>query len=108
MPQPDLLAPGQLAPAFELSDVHGQPVRLSAFRGAKVVVLAFLRGFISDLSVARSWRACVRIMQRLSLAARRYWLFHAFVLGGHRHFQSHLRQLRLSAQHNPREHHRQG
>jgi peroxiredoxin len=45
MPQPDLLAPGQLAPDFELSDVHGQPVRLSAFRGAKVVVLAFLRGF---------------------------------------------------------------
>lgn len=32
---------GQEAPDFELKDQHGQPVRLSAFRGAKNVVLVF-------------------------------------------------------------------
>jgi mycoredoxin-dependent peroxiredoxin len=32
---------GQEAPDFELSDQHGQPVRLSSFRGAKNVVLVF-------------------------------------------------------------------
>ena len=37
---------GQLAPDFELADVHGHSVRLSSFRGEKVVVLAFLRGFL--------------------------------------------------------------
>jgi len=32
---------GQEAPDFELKDQHGQPVRLSGFRGAKNVVLVF-------------------------------------------------------------------
>jgi mycoredoxin-dependent peroxiredoxin len=32
---------GQQAPDFELTDQHGTPVRLSAFRGAKNVVLVF-------------------------------------------------------------------
>ena len=32
---------GQEAPDFELNDQHGQPVRLSSFRGAKNVVLVF-------------------------------------------------------------------
>jgi peroxiredoxin len=37
---------GQEAPDFELSDLHGDRVRLSDFRGKKVIVLAFLRGFM--------------------------------------------------------------
>jgi peroxiredoxin len=37
---------GQTAPDFELTDTGGKPVRLSGFRGEKVVVLAFLRGFM--------------------------------------------------------------
>ena len=37
---------GQEAPDFELPDIHGEQVRLSNFRGKKVVVLAFLRGFL--------------------------------------------------------------
>ena len=37
---------GQLAPDFELKDVYGRSVCLSSFRGEKVVVLAFLRGFM--------------------------------------------------------------
>ena len=41
----DLLAPGEAAPEFELRDIDGRPVRLAAFRGDRVVVLAFLRGF---------------------------------------------------------------
>jgi peroxiredoxin len=40
-----LITPGELAPDFELEDVQGNHVRLSAFRG-KPVVLAFLRGFM--------------------------------------------------------------
>lgn len=36
---------GQLAPDFELKDIHGHSVRLSSYRGEQVVVLAFLRGF---------------------------------------------------------------
>ena len=40
-----LLAPGELAPDFELKDVEGNRCRLSDFRG-KPVVLAFLRGFM--------------------------------------------------------------
>ena len=32
---------GQAAPDFELKDQHGQPVRLSGFRGEKNVVLVF-------------------------------------------------------------------
>ena len=34
------------APDFELSDVSGQVVRLSDYRGRSNVVLAFLRGFM--------------------------------------------------------------
>ena len=37
---------GQEAPDFELPDLHGEPIRLFDFRGKKVVVLAFLRGFM--------------------------------------------------------------
>ena len=40
-----LITPGELAPDFELEDVQGNHIRLSAFRG-KPVVLAFLRGFM--------------------------------------------------------------
>jgi peroxiredoxin len=39
-----LITPGDPAPDFELEDVQGRRVRLSAFRG-RPVVLAFLRGF---------------------------------------------------------------
>jgi peroxiredoxin len=42
----DLLTPGELAPDFELDDMHGNLVRLSDFRGKQPVVLAFLRGFM--------------------------------------------------------------
>jgi peroxiredoxin len=37
---------GQEAPDFELPDLNGNRIRLSDFRGEKVVVLAFLRGFM--------------------------------------------------------------
>ncbi len=37
---------GQIAPDFQLNDVDGHPVRLSSYRGEKVVLLAFLRGFM--------------------------------------------------------------
>jgi len=40
-----LISPGELAPDFELKDVDGNPVRLSALLG-KPVLLAFLRGFM--------------------------------------------------------------
>jgi peroxiredoxin len=40
-----LIAPGELAPDFELVDTEDQHVRLSDFRG-KPVLLAFLRGFM--------------------------------------------------------------
>jgi peroxiredoxin len=40
-----LIAPGELAPDFELEDVDGHSIRLSQFRG-KPVLLAFLRGFM--------------------------------------------------------------
>jgi peroxiredoxin len=43
---PQLLTPGETAPEFELTDVNGNFVRLSDFRGKKLVVLAFLRGFM--------------------------------------------------------------
>jgi peroxiredoxin len=42
----NLLTPGELAPEFEINDLHGNPVRLSDFRGKQPVVLAFLRGFM--------------------------------------------------------------
>ncbi|MEP0804741.1 MAG: redoxin domain-containing protein [Chloroflexota bacterium] len=44
--KPEVIAPGVLAPDFELQDVQGNPVRLSDFRGKKIIVLAFLRGFM--------------------------------------------------------------
>ena len=37
---------GQLAPDFELDDIHGKTFQLSSYRDKKVVVLAFLRGFM--------------------------------------------------------------
>jgi len=37
---------GQEAPDFELSDLEGQNIHLSDFRAKKIVVLAFLRGFM--------------------------------------------------------------
>ena len=37
---------GQAAPDFELEDTTGKVFRLSNYRGNKVVVLAFLRGFM--------------------------------------------------------------
>jgi len=40
-----LIPPGEIAPDFELEDVLGKRVRLSALRG-KPVVLSFLRGFM--------------------------------------------------------------
>jgi len=43
---PHLITPGELAPDFELEDIHGNHVRLSSFRDRKPVVLAFLRGFL--------------------------------------------------------------
>jgi len=42
----DLITPGELAPDFVLTDIGGQPVRLSSFRENEVVVLYFLRGFM--------------------------------------------------------------
>ena len=44
--KPFLIAPGELAPDFELADINGNLVRLSSFRGSKPVLLAFLRGFM--------------------------------------------------------------
>ena len=40
-----LITPGEEAPDFELKDVEGHQIRLSAFRG-RPVILAFLRGFM--------------------------------------------------------------
>ncbi len=34
------------APDFELSDYHGQPVRLSDYKGRTNVLLVFNRGFM--------------------------------------------------------------
>ena len=41
-----IIAPGELAPDFELADINGKIFRLSDFRGSKPIVLAFLRGFM--------------------------------------------------------------
>ena len=41
-----LITPGELAPDFELQDVGGNNIRLSSFRGNKIVTLTFLRGFM--------------------------------------------------------------
>jgi peroxiredoxin len=40
-----LITPGDPAPDFELTDTHGNLVRLSSYRNKKIVVLSFLRGF---------------------------------------------------------------
>jgi peroxiredoxin len=40
-----LITPGELAPDFELDDIHGNSIRLSDFRGGPVL-LSFLRGFM--------------------------------------------------------------
>jgi peroxiredoxin len=37
---------GQEAPDFELSDLQRNQICLSDFRGEKIVILAFLRGFM--------------------------------------------------------------
>ena len=37
---------GQEAPDFELQDTNGEFHRLSEYRGQKIIVLAFLRGFM--------------------------------------------------------------
>jgi len=42
----NLLTPGEIAPEFELDDLHGNLVRLSDFRGRQPIVLYFLRGFM--------------------------------------------------------------
>ena len=42
----NLIDSGAPAPDFELDDVTGKRIRLSDFQGGKVVVLAFLRGFM--------------------------------------------------------------
>lgn len=34
------------APDFELTDINGNPVRLSSYRGQKNILLTFLRGFM--------------------------------------------------------------
>jgi peroxiredoxin len=44
--KPGLITPGELAPDFRLSDVRGGQVSLSEFRDKKIVLLAFLRGFL--------------------------------------------------------------
>ncbi len=41
-----LITPGEVAPDFELYDLQNQSVRLSQFRGQKIIVLYFLRGFM--------------------------------------------------------------
>ncbi len=42
----NLLTPGEIAPEFELDDLHGNLVRLSDFHGRQPIVLYFLRGFL--------------------------------------------------------------
>ncbi len=41
-----LITPGELAPDFELVDLTGRGIHLSDFRGNRIVVLYFLRGFM--------------------------------------------------------------
>ncbi|MBV6396850.1 MAG: hypothetical protein HFACDABA_02452 [Anaerolineales bacterium] len=40
-----LLTPGESAPDFDMDDLHGRRLRLSALRG-QTVLLYFLRGFL--------------------------------------------------------------
>jgi peroxiredoxin len=44
--KPGLITPGEPAPDFELIDMNGRIVRLSNYRREKIVLLAFLRGFM--------------------------------------------------------------
>jgi len=46
---------GQEAPDFELKDQHGQPVRLSGFRGSKNVVLVFYPLAFSGVCSGELW-----------------------------------------------------
>lgn len=48
------LAPGDPAPDFELPAVEGEPVRLSAFRGRKIVVLSFVPAAFTPVC-SRQW-----------------------------------------------------
>ena len=41
-----MLIEGQTAPDFELKDTTGKTFHLSEYRGKKIVILAFLRGFM--------------------------------------------------------------
>lgn len=43
--KPGIIRSGEIAPDFELTDIHGRDIRLSTYRG-RPVVLAFLRGFM--------------------------------------------------------------
>ncbi len=40
-----LLQKGEIAPDFALTDLSGNQIRLSNFRGEKPVLISFLRGF---------------------------------------------------------------
>jgi len=46
-----VLKPGQTAPDFELSDQHGEPVRLSKFRGQTVVLYFYPKADTSGCTV---------------------------------------------------------
>ncbi len=48
-------AVGAVAPDFELRDQHGQQVRLSSYRGAKVVVLMFYPYAFSRVCTGELW-----------------------------------------------------
>ena len=37
---------GQIAPDFKLKDINEHTVQLSSYRGQKIIILAFLRGFM--------------------------------------------------------------
>lgn len=41
-----LITPGEPAPDFEAKDLSGNMIRLSSYRGKKIVLLDFLRGFM--------------------------------------------------------------
>lgn len=41
-----MLLKGQTAPDFALNDTTGKAIQLSEYRGNKIVILAFLRGFM--------------------------------------------------------------
>jgi len=49
------------APNFTLNDFNGKSVSLVDFANQKNVVVVFNRGFF-DLSAARTWRSCAKII----------------------------------------------